>query len=241
MSVEWFIVVIIPLLLVGTMAAVFWLLKSPSDGTRRRRAQMAGLADRLGWRYFGQVPGGAAETLPSCSLLQEHDGTVELCNLMADRTHSPRRLMFHCESRPPRYTPDAGLPTCLHTVIAMRNGAPAVPAFRVYQQDALGGPVGVSGLFRLDAPEDARFRRRFLFAGAPPEQVDALMTERLRRALANWRRRGPKPVVEVGQRWLVVHVETDPSGRNAREAAAALITYAEGVARALQAQAKIIP
>lgn len=237
MPSEWIIVVLIPLVLAGSVAVLFWLFKSSADPADRRRRGLAALAAQLGWRYFGRAPEEAVESLPSCSLLQRH-GAKELHNLMADRGYNPRAVLFDCTSHQPRSTPEAGMPTSLHVVAACRLNTQDIPSFRVYQEDALGGPAGVKGLFRLETEGDRSPDRKLLFAGAPPERVAPVVSPSVRAALSGWERRGPRPVVEVTDRWLVVHVEADPSGRQAQETGAALIDYAERIVEALEVRAE---
>jgi len=237
MSTEWIIAAFIPVALAASIAVVFWLMKSSADPAATRRCGTAALAEQLGWRYFGRAPEEAIENLPSCTVL-DRKGAKSVDNLMADRGYSPRAVLFDCTSHQPRARPEAGMPTGLHTVVAFRLEASDLPAFRVYQEDALGGPVGVKGMFRLELGDDSRLRRRFLFAGAPPALVEPVVTAPVRAALASWHRRGPWPVVEVTEQWLVVHVEADPSGRQAQETGAALVDYAERIMDALKARAE---
>ncbi len=228
-------IVFIPVLLAGMAAFLYWFFWGRERWRKARATRMRRLAEKLGMRYYGSAGAAAFEQLPRFHLFGKSPSrTVE--NLVGDAGRPPEHLLLDCEFRRPRSRSVKGLPPALYLVVALRVDV-ELPDCRIYRKDLLGGPVGVRGLYRLPFPEDEGFTRRYLFAGGSRERVRTLMTEDFRQTLQSWRRRGPKPVVEVAGNWLAVYMESDPSDRRLVQNAEHLWNYAVRIRDALTSEA----
>ena len=190
-----------------------------------RPERMRRLAESLGMRYFGSIEPAALDRLPRPSLL-EQDAARGVRNLMGDKGPSPERMLFDCELRPPRARPETGLPSELHLVALARVRTAGLAPFRVYREDLLGGPVGVRGLRRLGFEDDPEFTYGYLVAGQDWERIGALLTAPVRAAIRSGPVRGPRPVVELLEGWLAVHVESRPGDQMVERRGEELVRYA---------------
>jgi len=230
------LVVALPLLLAGAVAAVFLLFEKHARAGRERPNRMRQVARQLGLRYYGSLEREALASLPRCSLL-EGNVPLKVQNLMAERSRSPRLVLFDCQramSRDGRSSDEDSF--TLHMVaMARAPGLTGLPALRIYREDLLGGPVGEKDTYRLKFAGDPEFGRRYWIAGASARQAALLLSGRVRRAIKAWTMKGPKPVVEVVDGWVAVHVESLPQDSSVGQRAAALLNYAGAIAASLEA------
>lgn len=228
-------VVLVPAAL-SVLAGVLTRAFRPAARVRAARTHRMRLAaQQMGLRFYAGAEDRVLAALPECSLL-EKGASRRAANVMGDGQKPPGVLAFDFEYGRVRATADQEARDALYLVamVHLAAGGADLPYACIYRTDWLGGPVGVSDVYRFSDLDDPEFITGYMLAGRPAQQVRALLRAPVRAAIKQWSRRGPRPVVETLPGWVAVYVESELDDRRIAIRCSEIVRYAELIAGALR-------